>query len=472
MFKHWGLNRNKAKGLRLSSFQKKLVFFISLGLAGSYAASTISGTFGGLFFTGLLSESDAGGEILASQLYVGLLLSVPSLAIALLLPICGRISDSIKNLKWRRLIFIFVSLFCYLLSFPFMPLAFLSHNLGGLIASLYISSISNSVFCAFLTITMVDHVEAPLRGRFSGYCALFGYTGLLAGLLVANSFSYSSYLLSKDPWRLILPFIIALIILGVCALSLAFFLRKNALVELKGEGESEVSNHKKKSGLLPLPIILFFMAIGAAAIGGSSFSGFSASYFQYHLLTDTANLSRCSLISSLVSLVLFVPANFLAEKKGGKLILLSAYLLAILGYLWIFLIAPRGDQKVAEDGSIILLSSFPSSFYGAYFLLGCHAGLGNCDFPLFARYLKKGHEASYSNYFTAVSSLLSSLTPLLVGALLANGMVWGLLPLFSLVGFSCAFIFLLFLPKPKEKKNESLDNNCVNINKGENVNAR
>ena len=113
-----------------------------------------------------------------------------------------------------------------------------------------------------------------------------------------------------------------------------------------------------------------------------------------------------------------------------------------------------------------------SSFYGAYFLLGCHAGLGNCAFPLFARYLKKGHEASYSNYFTAVSSLLSSLTPLLVGALLANGMVWGLLPLFSLVGFSCAFIFLLFLPKPKEKKNESLDNNCVNINKGENVNAR
>lgn len=433
--------------LKLTPFEKKACLFLSLGLAACYIASSICGTYSTLFLSELLSVGGVGDQAskIHAQLVVGSFLAGGSLLCAFTLPFLGRLSDRIVTRKKRRFPFLLGAFLVYLIALPLVPIAFHFRSLWGLVLLLWAVSLANGVFTSFLTILMDDFIPPEKVGRFAGWCGLYGYSGNWIGYLIASFFSFSSFVLSKDYWTLQIPFLLGVVLLLIGGTFMLAFAYKNAGYSLPSETASFQLSPKK--GKISKEIVLFWLALIFSTIGFTSFPSFASPYFQYYLVDDTVNLSYCSLISSLVATALFVPANLLAEKKGGKAIGLLSFCLGLLCFAWIYFLKPSGDQVVDASGAVSVWASFNPQFLICYVFLGMALGFNNCVYPLYIRYVPKGKEATYTALYNAVANFTSCLMPLAVGLLLSTTGVWWILPLLDVGGFVLAILCFCFLKK-------------------------
>jgi MFS family permease len=433
--------------LRLTPFEKKACLFLSLGLAACYVAASINGTYSTLFLSELLSLGAAGDQAskIQAQMVVGFFMAGGTLLCAIVLPLLGRLSDHIIAPKKRRFPILLIAFLVYLIALPLVPLAFKGHSLWGLVALLWSISLANGVFTSFLTILMDDFIPAPKVGRFAGWCGLFGYSGNWIGYLIASFFSFSSFVLSKDFWTLQIPFLAGTLLLllgGIFPLLLAYqnaSYSPNTIVAPLAVAPQKAKINK--------PIALLLIALVFSTIGFGAFSSFASPYFQYYLVNDTANLSYASLISSLVATALFVPANLLAEKKGGRAIALLSFALGLVCFGWIYFLKPSGDQVVDASGAITSWASFNPQFFLCYALLGLALGLDNTVYPLYLRYLPKGKEATYTALYNGIANLTGCFVIVAGGLLLSGTGVWWVLPLIDVIGFTIAILCFCFLPK-------------------------
>ena len=146
------------------------------------------------FLTELFKEALGAATIEEVQYLVGIMMALDNLAALIMLPIFGALSDKTHTKIGKRMPYILVGTFCCAVAFPFVPVFFHFHNLGGTIAMMAIVVFFAMMYRNPAVSLMPDITPKPLRSKANGIINIMGYIGGAFATVVGIVFVLSSYL--------------------------------------------------------------------------------------------------------------------------------------------------------------------------------------------------------------------------------------------------------------------------------------
>lgn len=405
-------------------------------------------------------------HILKVQWLVGIIMACDNLAALILLPIFGRLSDRTKSPIGKRMPYILVGTFVSAIVFPFIPLFFHYNNIAGMVVCMAIVLIFMMMYRNPAVALMPDITPKPLRAKANGIINIMGYLGGAAATVLGIFLKLSSYINVADEARKMyiieIPFIVASVLMVISALVLFFTIKENKIEEemapLMAEGEklaaieNPVDDSKPMSPanrrmLFAILAAEFFWFMADNAIGT-----YIGNYVIYYLNSVSSATMILTIIGGLASVIGFATAGTIADRIGRKWTISTGLGITLFGYIIMTFVSPSG-KVVGANGEY----SFPVMLYVVWIIKGFGMSLvHNCSFPMIVELCSSKKIGQFTGYYYAASMAAQTVTPVLLGLLLTQFTLWGILPVYS--GVLLCVSFVVFTALVKNIKAEKIQN--------------
>lgn len=425
------------------------------------------------FLTELFKESLGASDVKEVQYLVGVMMALDNVAALILLPIFGHLSDKTHTKIGKRMPYILIGTFVCAVAFPFIPVFFHYHQLGGTIAMMAIVVTFAMMYRNPAVALMPDITPKPLRSKANGIINIMGYLGGACATVlgIIPLFVLSSYLgkdsdgnsvnwLAKDGniWMIEGPFLIASVLMVLSALVLFFLIDENKIEkevapELeRGEKVAAVATpidddkpmtKANKTMLILILIAEFFWFMADNGIGT-----FMGNYTLYYLHCKTSSNMINTIVGGVGSVIGFAVGGLIAGKIGRKwTIVIGLGLDLLMMVLWMIL----GFAIPVAVPSGTDYNTFPFYLYIVFGLKGFGMSLVHINsFPMVVELCSFKKIGKFTGYYYASSMAAQSITPCLLGLLLlAPGLDFNFLPIYALCCIAVSLTVFLFVKNVK-----------------------
>lgn len=458
-------------GLKLNY---KRTFIIGFAFFGILLLWQVYDSWCPTFLTELFKEAFNTSSSEDVQYLVGVMMALDNLAALIMLPIFGRLSDKTHTKIGKRMPYILIGTFLCAIAFPFIPVLFHYHNLGGTIAVMAIVVFFAMMYRNPAVSLMPDITPKPLRSKANSIINIMGYLGGACATVVGIFFVLTSYLGGSEStlwksntaniWIIEAPFLIASVLMVVSALILFFSINENKLaVETKEEMEkgeqlanvegtiSDDNQKMSKENKIMLFLILgaeFFWFMADNGIGT-----FMGNYTIYHLLCSSSSNMINVIVGGVGSVIGFIVGAYLAGKIGRKWTIATGLIMTVsVLALWLILslLIPVATPAEGE------YNAFPVYIYIVWFIKGIGMSLVHVNsFPMVVELCSSKKVGQFTGFYYAASMAAQTITPCLLGLLLlSEGFGFELLPLYALICAGISLVIFLFVKNVKNKKTE------------------
>lgn len=427
---------------------------------------------------------------------IGVIMASDNVLALVMLPVFGKLSDKTKTKYGKRMPYIILGMVATCLIFPFMALCYIWNSLVGLIIMMLLVLIIMNVYRSPAVALMPDVTPKPLRSSANGLINLVGYFGpiVISVVNMIPAFTFSQG--DKNILHILVPVIVVL--LSVIAAIVILVLKINepkileevapelklgeelSTAETKVEEEQPLTKRDRiNMWILLAAVCLWFMAFNAMETFNSTYADNYFSTYEevvvsedefaddtYYVYEDgeyvtvevfdsnatyyikaksgSGIASTGTIILTLTSVVTFAVAGWFAMKFGRKANVVAGIVLLIAGFLLIYLL---GVGK-------------PSALIYAYFvLLGIGWALINVNsYPMMVEMSSSKEIGKYTGYYYTASMLAQSLTPILMGAIIAfaEGVTLRHLFLYSTIVAVIALVFFIFFKENRKNVKASV----------------
>ena len=443
-----------------------------------------------LFLKTLLSNILSKDSMKYSEFIVGTIMALDNVLALFMLPIFGRLSDKTNTKYGKRMPFIILGMIATCIVFPFMALFYLWNNIFGLILTMLLVLVVMNVYRSPAVALMPDLTPKPLRSQANGLVNLVGYFGPIL-ISVVNMLPFLKFTQNETSIvKTLVPVFVVLISVIIAIIVLIFKIKENEILEsvkdelIEGErlslsdtkhlsDEPLTKKDKKNIIILLISVCLWFMAFNAVETFNSTYTDDYYSTYEavkieeadfdndeYYILENDKYIladgyditaeyyvkdsgssiaSMGTIILTVSSVITFAVAGYFAYKFGRKPNVIVGISLLIVGFLLIHLL---GDGK-------------PSAIIYLYFvLLGVGWALINVNsYPMMVEMSSSKEIGKYTGLYYTASMLAQSLTPILMGGIIAfvPGVTLKQLFLYSTIVAVLALIVFIFFKEDKTK---------------------
>ncbi len=405
-------------------------------------------------------------HILKVQWLVGIIMACDNLAALILLPIFGHLSDKTKSPLGKRMPYILVGTFVSAIVFPFIPLFFHYNNIAGMVVCMALVLIFMMMYRNPAVALMPDITPKPLRAKANGIINIMGYLGGAAATVLGIFLKLSSYINAADEARKMyiieIPFVVASVLMVISALVLFFTIKENKIEEeiapMMAEGEklaaienpvddSKPMSRANRRMLFAILAAEFFWFMADNAIGT-----YIGNYVIYYLNSVSSATMILTIIGGLASVIGFATAGAIADRIGRKWTISTGLGITLIGYVIMTFVGPSG-KVVGTNGEY----SFPVMLYVVWIIKGFGMSLvHNCSFPMIVELCSSKKIGQFTGYYYAASMAAQTVTPVLLGLLLTQFTLWGILPVYS--GVLLCVSFIVFTALVKNVKAQKVQN--------------
>ena len=423
------------------------------------------------FLTELFKEALGAATIEEVQYLVGIMMALDNLAALIMLPIFGALSDKTHTKIGKRMPYILVGTFCCAVAFPFVPVFFHFHNLGGTIAMMAIVVFFAMMYRNPAVSLMPDITPKPLRSKANGIINIMGYIGGAFATVVGIVFVLSSYLGvdssnwlngTANIWLIEAPFLVASVLMIISALVLFFLINENKVEEeVKpemelGEKLAQVENsvaHDDEKPMSKANKIMLFLILGAEFLWFMADNGigtFMGNYTLYYLHCETSSNMINTIVGGVGSVVGFLIGGILAGKIGRKWTIMSGLGLTTVALLVWLILSLSIPVTIPEEG----YNSFPIYLYFIWAIKGFGMSLVHVNsYPMVVELCSSKKVGRFTGFYYASSMAAQTITPVALGSLLLlESFSFQLLPVYALVLVGVAAIIFMFVKNIKIKK--------------------
>ena len=423
------------------------------------------------FLTELFKEALGAATIEEVQYLVGIMMALDNLAALIMLPIFGALSDKTHTKIGKRMPYILVGTFCCAVAFPFVPVFFHYHNLGGTIAMMAIVVFFAMMYRNPAVSLMPDITPKPLRSKANGIINIMGYIGGAFATVVGIVFVLSSYLGvdssnwlngTANIWLIEAPFLVASVLMIISALVLFFLINENKVEEeVKpemelGEKLAQVENsvaHDDEKPMSKANKIMLFLILGAEFLWFMADNGigtFMGNYTLYYLHCQTSSNMINTIVGGVGSVVGFLIGGILAGKIGRKWTIMSGLGLTTVALLVWLILSLSIPVTIPEEG----YNSFPIYLYFIWAIKGFGMSLVHVNsYPMVVELCSSKKVGRFTGFYYASSMAAQTITPVALGSLLLlESFSFQLLPVYALVLVAVAAIIFMFVKNIKIKK--------------------
>ena len=423
------------------------------------------------FLTELFKEALGAATIEEVQYLVGIMMALDNLAALIMLPIFGALSDKTHTKIGKRMPYILVGTFCCAVAFPFVPVFFHFHNLGGTIAMMAIVVFFAMMYRNPAVSLMPDITPKPLRSKANGIINIMGYIGGAFATVVGIVFVLSSYLGvdssnwlngTANIWLIEAPFLVASVLMIISALVLFFLINENKVEEeVKpemelGEKLAQVENsvaHDDEKPMSKANKIMLFLILGAEFLWFMADNGigtFMGNYTLYYLHCQTSSNMINTIVGGVGSVVGFLIGGILAGKIGRKWTIMSGLGLTTAALLVWLILSLSIPVTIPEEG----YNSFPIYLYFIWAIKGFGMSLVHVNsYPMVVELCSSKKVGRFTGFYYASSMAAQTITPVALGSLLLlESFSFQLLPVYALVLVAVAALIFMFVKNIKIKK--------------------
>lgn len=431
------------------------------------------------FLTELFSEALGAKNKEEVQYLVGIMMALDNLAALIMLPIFGKMSDKTHTKIGKRMPYILVGTFLCAVIFPFVPVFFHIHNIGGTIVMMALVVFFAMMYRNPAVALMPDITPKPLRSKANGIINIMGYIGGACATIVGIVFVLTSYLEgpngtswadgTSNIWIIETPFLIASALMVISALVLFFTIDENKIeAEMKdemerGEKVASVASSVENDDTKPMSKankIMLFLILGAEFLWFMADNGigtFMSNYTIYYLHCKSSSNMINTIVGGVGSVLGFMAGGYLAGKIGRKWTIFGGLSLTVVA-LSIWLGCSLGIKVVIPpEGQF---NEFPIFLYFVWAMKGFGMSLVHVNsYPMVVELCSSKKVGKFTGYYYASSMAAQTITPVILGSMiLIPGFTFNLLPVYALVLIIGATIVFVFV------KNIKIDKN--NIKKG------
>ena len=404
----------------------------------------------------VLKASGDEDAILKVQWLVGIIMACDNLAALILLPIFGNLSDKTKTPIGKRMPYILVGTLVAALAFPFIPLFFHLNQVVGMIVMMAVVLLFMMMYRNPAVALMPDITPKPLRAKANGIINIMGYLGGACATVLGIFLKLSDYITAADRSDKLmiieLPFIIASVLMVVSAFVLFFKIKENKLQEeMKEEleeGERQAAIEDAVDDDKPMSKAnkrMLFAILGAEFLwfmSDNAIGTYIGNYVIYYLESSSSATMILTIIGGLASVVGFAIAGMIADKIGRKWTISLGLAITFIGLLTMIFVKP--SAKILENG----YHSFPILLYVVWLFKGFGMALvHNCSFPMVVELCSSKKIGRFTGFYYAASMAAQTITPVLLGLLLANIKIWFVLPIYSTILTVGSFVVFTLLVK-------------------------
>ena len=414
----------------------------------------------------VLKASGDTDKILRVQWLVGIIMACDNLAALILLPIFGNLSDKTKTPIGKRMPYILTGTLVAALAFPFIPVFFHLNNVAGMIAMMAIVLIFMMMYRNPAVALMPDITPKPLRAKANGIINIMGYLGGACATVLGIFLKLSDYISAPDRSSKLmiieLPFVIASVLMVISAFVLFFTIKENKLQEeMKDEleeGEKQAAIEDAVDDDKPMTKAnrnMLLAILGAEFLwfmSDNALGTYIGNYVIYYMESSSSATMILTIIGGLASVVGFAIAGMIADKIGRKWTISLGLAITLLGLLMMIFVKQSPKTTVTDDG--IVYHTFPVLLYVVWLLKGFGMALvHNCSFPMVVELCSAKKIGKFTGYYYAASMSAQTITPVLLGLLLANFKVWFVLPIYaSILTLFAGLVFTLLVKNIKANK--------------------
>ena len=404
----------------------------------------------------VLKESGDTDAILKVQWLVGIIMACDNLAALILLPIFGNLSDKTKTPIGKRMPYILTGTLVAALAFPFIPLFFHLSQVVGMIVMMAVVLLFMMMYRNPAVALMPDITPKPLRAKANGIINIMGYLGGACATVLGIFLKLSDYITAADRSDKLmiieLPFIIASVLMVISAFVLFFKIKENKLQEeMKEEleeGEKQAAIEDAVDDDKPMSKAnkrMLFAILGAEFLwfmSDNAIGTYIGNYVIYYLESSSSATMILTIIGGLASVVGFAIAGMIADKIGRKWTISLGLAITFIGLLTMIFVKP--SAKILENG----YHSFPILLYVVWLFKGFGMALvHNCSFPMVVELCSSKKIGRFTGFYYAASMAAQTITPVLLGLLLANIRIWFVLPIYSTILTVGSFVVFTLLVK-------------------------
>jgi MFS family permease len=408
------------------------------------------------------------------QYLVGIMMALDNLAALILMPIFGRLSDKTRTKLGKRMPYILIGTFVCAVSFPFIPVFFHYHQIGGVITMMAIVVCFAMMYRNPAVALMPDLTPKPLRSKANGIINIMGYLGGAFASVAGVVFVLSDYLGSTNSgwkngtsniWLIEAPFLIASVLMVISAVVLAFTVRENELeaklAEEIAEGERQAAvvdsvEHDDEKPMSKANLVMLLLILAAEFFWFMSDNGigtFMLNYSTNFLGAKTSSNLIMVIIGGVGSVVGFSIGGFIAQKIGRKWTVVSGLLVTLISLIaWAIFQNTMPLGAMDADG----FRAFPWYLYLVWGLKGFGMSLVHLNsFPMVVELCSKKKVGQFTGYYYASSMAAQTVTPTLLGLLLLSENInWSFLPIYAIMATSISLAIFIFVKNVKTKKTE------------------
>ena len=462
------VNKSNTSTLKLNY---KRTFIIGFAFFGILLLWQVYDSWCPTFLTELFKEALGAATIEEVQYLVGIMMALDNLAALIMLPIFGSLSDKTHTKIGKRMPYILVGTFCCAVAFPFVPVFFHYHNLGGTIAMMAIVVFFAMMYRNPAVSLMPDITPKPLRSKANGIINIMGYIGGAFATVVGIVFVLSSYLGvdssnwlngTANIWLIEAPFLVASVLMVISALVLFFLINENKVEEeVKpemelGEKLAQVENsvaHDDEKPMSKANKIMLFLILGAEFLWFMADNGigtFMGNYTLYYLHCQTSSNMINTIVGGVGSVVGFLIGGILAGKIGRKWTIMSGLGLTTVALLIWLILSLSIPVTVPSEG----YNSFPIYLYFIWAIKGFGMSLVHVNsYPMVVELCSSKKVGRFTGFYYASSMAAQTITPVALGSLLLlESFSFQLLPVYALVLVAVAAIIFMFVKNIKIKK--------------------
>ena len=446
-----------------------------------------------LFLKTLLGNILSRKSMKYSEFIVGTIMALDNVLALFMLPIFGKLSDKTKTKYGKRMPYIILGMIATCIIFPFMALFYLWNNLAGLIVSMFLVLVIMNIYRSPAVALMPDLTPKPLRSQANGLVNLVGYFGPIL-ISVVNMLPFLKFTQNETSIiKTLVPVFVVLISVIIAIVVLVFKIKENEILDsvkdelIEGEKRSlaetkHISDEpltkkdKKNIVILLISVCLWFMCFNAVETFNSTYTDdYYSSYNvaqvkeeqfndnQYYILENEKYIlaesfdneityyekdsgssvaSMGTIILTVSSVITFAVAGYFAQKFGRKPNVIVGISLLIIGCLLIHLLG------VGKPSPIV---------YFYFVLLGIGWALINVNsYPMMVEMSSSKEIGKYTGLYYTASMLAQSLTPILMGGIIAfvPGVTLKQLFLYSCIMAILALLVFIFFKEDKSKIKE------------------
>jgi len=425
------------------------------------------------FLSELFKEALGAESTEEVQYLVGIMMALDNLAALIMLPIFGHLSDKTHSKIGKRMPYILVGTFVCAVAFPFVPVFFHYHNLGGTIAMMAIVVFFAMMYRNPAVALMPDITPKPLRSKANGIINIMGYVGGAFATVVGIIFVLSSYLGGADAtnwkggtaniWLIEAPFLVASVLMVISALVLFFKINENKVekevapeMEI-GEKEAAVVDcvaNDENQKMSKANKIMLFLILGAEFFWFMADNGigtFMGNYTLYYLHCQTSSNMINTIVGGVGSVLGFIVGGILASKIGRKWTIASGLSLTVFSLgVWLVL-SYAIPVPVPAAGEY---NAFPFYLYIIWACKGFGMSLVHVNsFPMVVELCSSKKIGRFTGYYYASSMAAQTITPCLLGLLLLSpSFGFQQLPIYAIICSIISLVIFIFIKNVKTKK--------------------